>query len=112
MLWERYVLNELHARLQSRRMNLWRDKHGHEVDFICRPRIAVPAGAAPNAGLSVPRSGRGCEGRVPRPADRAPDRARRLTHTGSRQTGPGAHASRVGGLFAAPSAPQNVVAGT
>jgi len=54
VLWERYVLNELHARLQSRRMNLWRDKHGHEVDFICRPRIAVPAGAAPNAGLSVP----------------------------------------------------------
>jgi uncharacterized protein len=45
VLWEHYVLNELHARLQSRRMNYWRDKHGHEVDFICarrgRPPLAI-----------------------------------------------------------------------
>jgi uncharacterized protein len=45
VLWEHYVLNELHARLQSRRMNYWRDKHGHEVDFIYsrrgRPPLAV-----------------------------------------------------------------------
>lgn len=44
-LWEHYVLNELHARLQSRRINYWRDKHGHEVDFICarrgRPPLAI-----------------------------------------------------------------------
>jgi predicted AAA+ superfamily ATPase len=45
VLWEHYVLNELHARLQSRRMNYWRDKHGHEVDFVCarrgRPPLAI-----------------------------------------------------------------------
>src|SRR6185312_9588695 len=44
-LWEHYVLNELHARLQSRRLNYWRDKHGHEVDFVCvrrgRPPVAI-----------------------------------------------------------------------
>jgi hypothetical protein len=45
VLWEHYVLNELHARLQSRRLNYWRDKHGHEVDFVCvrkgRPPVAI-----------------------------------------------------------------------
>lgn len=44
-LWEHYVLNELHARLQSRRMNYWRDKSGHEVDFVYvrrgRPPLAI-----------------------------------------------------------------------
>ncbi|MGH8220446.1 MAG: ATP-binding protein [Steroidobacteraceae bacterium] len=44
-LWEHYVLNELHARLQNRRLNYWRDKHGHEVDFVCvrrgRPPVAI-----------------------------------------------------------------------
>lgn len=34
LLWEHYVLNELQARLQTRRINYWRDKQGHEVDFI------------------------------------------------------------------------------
>ena len=34
MLWEHYVLNELHARLQSRRIQYWRDKSGHEIDFV------------------------------------------------------------------------------
>lgn len=33
-LWEHFVLNELHAHLQSRKVNYWRDKRGHEVDFI------------------------------------------------------------------------------
>ncbi|MDR7524722.1 MAG: DUF4143 domain-containing protein [Armatimonadota bacterium] len=33
-LWEHYVLNELHARLQTRRLHYWRDKRGHEVDFV------------------------------------------------------------------------------
>jgi uncharacterized protein len=28
------VLNELMARLQSRRVSYWRDKRGHEVDFV------------------------------------------------------------------------------
>lgn len=45
VLWEHYVLNELHARLQSRRVNYWRDKHGHEIDFIWarrgRPPMAI-----------------------------------------------------------------------
>lgn len=38
LLWEHYVLNELHARLQTRRINYWRDKQGHEVDFVLARR--------------------------------------------------------------------------
>jgi predicted AAA+ superfamily ATPase len=34
VLWEHYVLNELHARTQSRQIRYWRDKRGHEVDFV------------------------------------------------------------------------------
>ena len=41
LLWEHYVLNELHARLQTRAIRYWRDKRGHEIDFvIVRPRQA------------------------------------------------------------------------
>lgn len=38
-LWEHYVLNELHASLQTREVRYWRDKQGHEVDFVL-PRQA------------------------------------------------------------------------
>lgn len=34
VLWEHFVLNELMARLQSRSIRYWRDKRGHEVDFV------------------------------------------------------------------------------
>lgn len=37
-LWEHYVLNELHATLQSRDIYYWRDKRGHEVDFVLSKR--------------------------------------------------------------------------
>jgi hypothetical protein len=44
-LWEHYVLNELHARRQTRAIRYWRDKRGHEVDFVIagrgRPPIAI-----------------------------------------------------------------------
>lgn len=33
-LWEHFVLNELFAHLQKRDIRYWRDKQGHEVDFI------------------------------------------------------------------------------
>jgi predicted AAA+ superfamily ATPase len=33
-LWEHFVLNELHASLQNRDIRYWRDKQGHEVDFV------------------------------------------------------------------------------
>lgn len=33
-LWEHFVLNELFAHLQKRDIRFWRDKQGHEVDFI------------------------------------------------------------------------------
>lgn len=33
-LWEHFVLNEIHGRIQTRRVGYWRDKRGHEVDFI------------------------------------------------------------------------------
>jgi predicted AAA+ superfamily ATPase len=45
VLWEHFVLNELHARLQVRDIRYWRDKRRHEVDFVIqrrgRPPIAV-----------------------------------------------------------------------
>lgn len=34
VLWEHFVLNELFALMQNRRLHYWRDKQGHEVDFI------------------------------------------------------------------------------
>lgn len=34
LLWEHFVLNELHAHSQSRNIRYWRDKRGHEIDFI------------------------------------------------------------------------------
>jgi len=43
-LWEHFVLNELHANLQSRDIHYWRDKQGYEVDFVL-----VRAGRAPLA---------------------------------------------------------------
>jgi len=42
LLWEHYVLNEIHANLQTRRVNYWRDKRGHEVDFVIAPRNRPP----------------------------------------------------------------------
>jgi len=33
-LWEHYVLNEIFGRLQTRKVNYWRDKQGHEIDFV------------------------------------------------------------------------------
>lgn len=41
-LWEHYVLNELHAHLQSRDIRYWRDKRGHEVDFVLARRKNPP----------------------------------------------------------------------
>ncbi len=34
LLWEHFVVNELHARLQTREIRYWRDKRGHEVDLV------------------------------------------------------------------------------
>lgn len=42
ILWEHYVLNEIHARLQNREIHYWRDKQGHEVDFVIKPRGHPP----------------------------------------------------------------------
>lgn len=41
-LWEHFVLNELHSQLQTKNIFYWRDKRGHEVDFIIKERGAVP----------------------------------------------------------------------
>lgn len=41
VLWEHYVLNELHG-MVTRRINYWRDKRGHEVDFVIVPRSGQP----------------------------------------------------------------------
>ena len=42
-LWEHFVLNELHASLQTRGIRYWRDKQGHEVDFVVRAGRALTA---------------------------------------------------------------------
>jgi len=42
LLWEHLVLNELHAQLQSRQINYWRDKRGHEIDFVLAQRNKPP----------------------------------------------------------------------
>jgi hypothetical protein len=34
LLWEHFVLNEIQAHRQTRAIRYWRDKRGHEVDFI------------------------------------------------------------------------------
>ncbi len=42
LLWEHFVLNELFAHLQSRNIRYWRDKRGHEVDFVMAPSGKPP----------------------------------------------------------------------
>ncbi len=42
-LWEHLVLNELHATRQIRDVQYWRDKAGHEVDFVLRGKRGAPA---------------------------------------------------------------------
>lgn len=45
VLWEHFVLNELLAALQGETLHYWRDKAGHEVDFVLarrgRPPMAI-----------------------------------------------------------------------
>lgn len=45
ILWEHFVLNELHAHLGREPIRYWRSKHGNEIDFVIagrgRPPIAV-----------------------------------------------------------------------
>ena len=41
-LWEHFVLNEILARTQSRKIYYWRDKQKHEVDFIITKKQAEP----------------------------------------------------------------------
>ncbi len=42
LLWEHFVLNEIYAQTQSRRVQYWRDKRGHEVDFVLPRRGLEP----------------------------------------------------------------------
>jgi hypothetical protein len=41
-LWEHWVLNELQAQLQSRDILYWRDKRGHEIDFVLTKNRTQP----------------------------------------------------------------------
>ncbi|MBI4422073.1 MAG: ATP-binding protein [Gemmatimonadetes bacterium] len=41
-LWEHFVLNEVHASLQTREVRYWRDKQGHEVDFVMARGTTAP----------------------------------------------------------------------
>lgn len=41
-LWEHFVLNEIMAQLQSRQILYWRDKRGHEIDFVMPMRRREP----------------------------------------------------------------------
>jgi predicted AAA+ superfamily ATPase len=42
ILWEHFVLNEIMANSQSPKVSYWRDKRGHEVDFVLAPRGGSP----------------------------------------------------------------------
>lgn len=42
LLWEHFVLNEIHAQLQTRQISYWRDKRGHEIDFVIARRGRSP----------------------------------------------------------------------
>ncbi|MDE0481006.1 MAG: ATP-binding protein [Candidatus Poribacteria bacterium] len=42
LLWEHFVLNEIIAHTQSRDIQYWRDKRGHEVDFVLTRKRDVP----------------------------------------------------------------------
>src|SRR5215469_665776 len=42
ILWEHFVLNEMMANLQSREVGYWRDKRGHEIDFVLAGRRKHP----------------------------------------------------------------------
>ena len=42
LLWEHFVLNEMIANLQSRDIHYWRDKRGHEIDFVLSHRRENP----------------------------------------------------------------------
>jgi uncharacterized protein len=42
LLWEHLVLNEIVGRLQTRKIFYWRDKRGHEIDFVFARRGAPP----------------------------------------------------------------------
>jgi len=37
LLWEHFVLNEIQGRLQTKRIQYWRDKRRHEIDFVWAP---------------------------------------------------------------------------
>jgi len=41
-LWEHWVLNEIMAHMQSRQIFYWRDKRGHEIDFVLPARRREP----------------------------------------------------------------------
>lgn len=43
-LWEHFVLNEIQAATQSREVRFWRDKRGHEMDFVWVRRGRPPLG--------------------------------------------------------------------
>jgi len=42
VLWEHFVLNEMHAATQGRSIGYWRDKQKHEIDFVWAPRGRHP----------------------------------------------------------------------
>lgn len=42
ILWEHFTLNEMHAGLQTRDIHYWRDKQGHEIDFVFQKRGGQP----------------------------------------------------------------------
>lgn len=45
LLWEHFVMNEIHGRLQHRSLRYWRNKRGAEIDFV----LARRGGAGPIA---------------------------------------------------------------
>lgn len=38
LMWEHCILNEIHGHFQTQAINYWRDKRGHEIDFVLKDR--------------------------------------------------------------------------
>jgi uncharacterized protein len=42
VLWEHYVLNEIHSLFPGLKLQYWRDKQKHEIDFVLASRPSAP----------------------------------------------------------------------
>ncbi len=62
VLWEHCVLNELQAKLQTRSIKYWRNKRGHEIDFVISDKRAAKSVTAIECKFSISNQSFSSEG--------------------------------------------------